>query len=331
MKTLEEKIFVVLQEEKRHYSAKSLSNGMLGSFNLQKGDGWAIAGQVPVLILNSPATTYINSINADLLFKLYASLNTTDRENFVKILLQQLDSKSSFALIAYLPFFVLHRVGEVIPAIQIANTNLVSNFGYDNLFAMLAKILHFEWSLFSEDDLDKLKEALQRNVYSIRERINSIELALLEKELDHVNQEINEDKEKLKKEFKRYSFPDDLTDTLNKIDEKFNSASDSFDYKGCMDLIRSFTERLYQSIAKVIDQEEKIKIDVKDSEKTAKYFKEKGLISHDQSEILTSLRHFLSNNASHRLKSHLEDARLSKNMTIEFSLYLIERMKSLQE
>jgi hypothetical protein len=91
-----------------------------------------------------------------------------------------------------------------------------------------------------------------------------------------------------------------------------------------MAAIRGLTERLFERVAKAIDPQSKI--DGKDSEKAAKFFKEKGLLSEDAAKLLTSLRHFLSNDGAHRLKSKPEDARLSKNITVELALYLLKRL-----
>lgn len=138
------------------------------------------------------------------------------------------------------------------------------------------------------------------------------------------NPEVNEDKEELKKEVSRFGFPADLSETLDKIDQKFSEAHDAFDFKGCLDLIRAFTERLYRSILDTYDSDGR-KIDEKDSEAVAKFLENKGLISDHFAAMIAQLRHFLSDQGSHRIKSREEDARLSKNMVIEMSLYLLRR------
>jgi hypothetical protein len=101
----------------------------------------------------------------------------------------------------------------------------------------------------------------------------------VEKRIDTgFNPQINEDKEELKKEVSRFGFPADLSETLDKIDLKFSQAHDAFDFKGCMDLIRAFTERLYRSILDSYGEKGK-KVDEKDSEKVAKFLEEQGLVS----------------------------------------------------
>ena len=44
--------------------------------------------------------------------------------------------------------------------------------------------------------------------------------------------------------------------------------------------------------------------------------------------MIAQQRHFLSDLGSHRIKSREEDARLSKNMVIEMSLYILRRFEN---
>lgn len=330
MQKLNDKINIVLNEEKRAYSANGRVRGGLGSFNIGVGGGWTTVGEVPRLISDAPSLDAINSPNATVLLKLYDSLNSSDKEEFTSILLSYLSKDSPYFDVAYLTFFVLHRAGNTIEAIEHARKNLKgdANHGFSNMLGMLSNIVQNEHAFIPEEILEKIKVAMEgedEHIFQLIEKINSAELANLVTKLEENNSEINEDKETLKKTFQKYNFPSDLSETLDKIDEKLNTARDKFDYKGCIDLIRSFTERFYQIIVIGLDKEVGNKMDGKDSEKVAKFLKEKDIISDDQGKILVSLRHFLSNFGSHRLKSRPEDARLSRNMAIEFSLYITRR------
>ena len=221
---------------------------------------------------------------------------------------------------------------------------------YFLLLIELSETLKYEWILFELPELkdlytwinqiltrgnplgdqirefSSLYEGESKIIYKLYRQTNTLiaNALILEIQLSF-NQEINKDEQVLKTGIARLGFPKDLSDTLDKIDQKINSAADDFDFKGCMDLIRSFTERFYQSIAIAINSAEGKKMDEKDSEKVANFFIREDLISDEQSKILASLRHFMSNLGSHRLKSKAEDARLSRNMTIEFSLYILKR------
>lgn len=226
---------------------------------------------------------------------------------------------------------------------------------YIDELTLLEELLRYEWKTLSIAEFKSLRnwiemyfqgknklgldrhkwETLYRKVtYILGKIIRQVNIVLtksLEKEIySGFNPEINEDEKKLKEEFNKYGFSIDLSESLEKIDQKFFSATDDFDFNGCMQLIRAFTERLFQSIAISLDSTEGKKMDEKDAEEVAKFFIRKGLISKDQGDILISLRHFLSNVGSHRLKSRIEDARLSRNLTTELSLYLIQRLRTIQ-
>lgn len=330
MQNLKDKINLVLSEEKRAYVANGRRGGGLGSFNIKIGGGWTTVGQVPKLILDNPNLSNINSQNSDILFRLFSSLSIKDKETFFEILLSYISKDSDYFNVSYLIFFVLHRLGKTLEALKQAQANLKgdADFGYSNMLGIFSKIIQNEHRFIAEKVLEETKAIIQNESepsFQLVEIINSAELAKLSISLETSNSEINEDKEILKTTFEKYNFPKDLSETLDKIDEKLTTAKDNFDYKGCMDLIRSFTERFYKTVSMEIDSESGSKMNEKDSEKVAKFFIEKKLISEEQGKILTSLRHFLSNLASHRLKARAEDARLSRNMAIEFCLYLAKR------
>jgi len=141
------------------------------------------------------------------------------------------------------------------------------------------------------------------------------------------NPEINEDEIKIKDEFTKFGFPVDLSQALDKVDQKFSSSKDAFDFKGTMDLLRSFTERLYRSILDQYGEDGK-KIKEQNSEAVSTFFINKGLVNEHFGKMISLQRHFISDLASHRLKSREEDARLSKNMVIEMSLYIMRRLQN---
>ncbi|MCG9479573.1 MAG: hypothetical protein K9H14_05105 [Actinomycetia bacterium] len=287
-----------------------------------------------------------------LLRKLFLNLSISDKTYFKNILLERL-TKSNF-VIGPTIFNTLIHIGSFDEAF-----NLIID-GYEDYnnklalkqFELLIHILKNEWNIFSTLQIERIynwfNDALDANnkigskyrkypsLYEdhikIWSKLFNQSNELLIKDLDShlesgIDLEINLDKKELTKEFRRFSFPDDLEETLEKIDKKLTVARDDFDHKNCIDLLRSFTERLYEQIAKTININKWRSGDEKNSDKVATLFKESGLISDDQAKLLSSLRHFLSNKGSHRLKSKREDARLSRNMTIEFSLYLIRLLE----
>lgn len=178
-------------------------------------------------------------------------------------------------------------------------------------------------------DYNNLNDTMAKEIiFGILKQTNHILVKDVRKRIElGFNPEINEDEKIIKDEISKFGFPQDLSEALNKIDEKLTSSRDAFDFKGTMDLLRSFTERLYRSVLDQYGDEGK-KIHEQDSEAVSKYFVKKGLVNEDFGKMIASQRHFISNTASHRLKSREEDARLSKNMVIEMSLYILRRLQN---
>ena len=286
---------------------------------------------------------------------LYLQLSIQDQSFFVEFLLKRIKgnfdyeiAKTAFNTLCHLGFF-----SKVFPLIKKEILKFTNARKYSVILNLYSEFLKYEWNNYSLDELRQIKlwveESFNENkaigkkielygyvdvknvFYKLARQINILlTKAFKDQIFSGYNPEINEDQKKLTQEFTRYGFSDDLNITLQKIDDKFTNASDNFDYKSCMDLIRSFTERLYQSISISIDNTLGRKVKVTDSEEVAKFFLSKNLLSRNQADLLVSLRHFLSNEASHKLKSKQEDARLTRNITVEYSLFLMKRLETRQ-
>lgn len=287
-----------------------------------------------------------------LLKKLFSNFSTSERTYLKTILLERLTNSNT--LIGSTIFNTLIHIGSFDEAFNLITDNYKSYNRKVELeqLKLLIVILKNEWNIFSIAQIEKIynwsNNSLDANnkigrdsrsypsLYKehnptwvkLFKQSNALLVEDLQSRLEGgIDLEIDLDKEELTKGFRRFGFTEDLEDTLEKIDKKLAVAEDDFDHKNCIDLLRSFSERLYEQIAKTARITRWKSGDEKDSEKVAALFKESGLLSDDQAKLLTSLRHFLSNEGSHRLKSKREDARLSRNMTIEFSLYLIRRLE----
>lgn len=293
----------------------------------------------------------INSIR-----KLYVQYSPSDKIQCKNYLLEFL-AEGNNILFSQIALNALVHLGAFDEALEIIRSKYISKIKfYSSLLETLGEILKNEWNIFTKEQIDKLyiwtgdildgKNALGKEfnewrnlykdsrevIYSLWRQLNIIKTKHLKEEIfSETSQEITSDQEALKLEFKRNNFPDHLSETLNKIDLKIATANDNFDYKGCMDLIRSFSEELFKHIAESLDPTDGRKINGKDSEEAAKFFVTKKLISPDQGKVLVALRHFLSNDGVHRLKSRPDDARLSRNMMIEIGLYLLLRLKDIKE
>ncbi len=307
------------------------------------------------VIKDTSTVTFVNN-QVNSLRKLYVQLSPKDKLSFIDDIQEYLDIRNNISTVLTVYNFLIHN-GQANIAFkslskEIRPYNYSSNFSL--VCSLISEIIKNEWIIVPKNQIEYLykwadntlngKNELGSNFRSLpsfyasaitqmrvlHRKLNIVKmLDLNERIFVGTNDEINTDEKALKNEFKKFNFPDDLSEALDKIDLKISTANDNFDFKGVIDLIRSFTERLFQHIAITIDGKNGRDIDVKNSEKVSKYFIEKQLISDDQGKMIVALRHFLSNEGVHRLKSRPDDARLSRNMTIEMALYLIFRLNDI--
>lgn len=294
----------------------------------------------------------VNSI-----IKSYVQFSPDDKKGCKEYLLIYLDNQSDpeASKIALMALIHLNFFDDVFQKISSDFKSYRQNNFYLPLLRTFGDILENEWNILTRPQTDifykwieetfesknDLGEELSnwpslckdtvKELSSIWRKLNIVKTRNLKEDIfSETSQEITSDKSALKLEFKRNNFPEYLNETIDKIDIKISTANDNFDFKGCMDLIRSFSESVFKYIAESLDSIEGKKINGMDSEEAAKFFVKKGLISDNQAKIITSLRHFISNEGVHRLKSRPDDARLSRNMMIELSLYLLLRLKDLK-
>lgn len=324
------------------------------SMNYERVDGIkAIFNSQGSIIVNKPEEYKFTNKHVILLKSLYLQLDLKTKKEFVTYLLKYIKSGNiSYGKTALNALIHIGEFTKSFKSIQNDFSKYTQEVFYSHIFIELTEIIEYEWNIFKPSEITEIASWIDKtinkknslgsemrnysNLYKnfipvfnrLCNQINQLNFDRLEKEIyEGFNPEINEDKEKLIIEFNKYDFPKDLAQTLDVIDQKISNASNGFDFKECMGHIRTFTERFYESIANSIDIENGKKINSIDSEEVAKFFIKKKLISEDQGKILTSLQHFLSNLGVHRLKSKAEDARLSRNMAIEFSLYLMRKIK----
>ena len=203
MEDIKYKIDIILNEERRAYSANGRRGGGLGSFNIKIGDGWRTEGEIPKIINTEIDTEAIKSPQAELLLKLYSTLNNKSKKIYLEYLLACLDKKSEFSDVAYLILYFLHRVGKTVDALKKSAEDLEGDgvHGFSNLIAMLAKIVYYEYLLIKKEDYRTIKDILLSSAeynFGLTEKINLAEMKIIETELsEDGNQKL---KHKLKDE-----------------------------------------------------------------------------------------------------------------------------------
>ncbi len=337
MEDLQQKIDIVLNEEKRAYAANGRRGGHLGSFNINIGDGWTDAypkaGAYPKLLVIPANLDAIQSPQATVLLKLYSSINSADKEQFKSILVSYLSKDTPFFDVAYLIFFVLHRIGATIDAIKQARSSLKgdSDHGFSNMLAMLAKIVVHEHSYISKDLYRQIKEAMQGETeYNFRlfEKINSAELELLKRDLADVNPEINKDREKVVNLWQEKFGSGEISSVINEIEEYFSGGDFSqTKFATCIDRVRILLVEALRNIATGISQKNgDKKIDNETDEHSVfDYLRSKKFLSDNEWQLVKALHGLASDKGAHKATALKEYARITKNMVYEILLLILSK------
>ncbi len=337
MEDLQQKIEIVLNEEKRAYQANGRISGHLGSFNIDIGDGYTDAypkvGSYPKLLAIPANLDAIQSPQATVLLKLYSSINSGEKEQFKGILLSYLSKDASFFDIAYLVFFVLHRIGSTVEAIKQARINLKgdSGHGFSNMLAMLAKIVVYEHSYISKGLYQQIKEAMQGETehnFRLFEKINSAELELLKRDLADVNPEINKDREKVINLWQEKFGSGEIPSVINEIEEYFSGGDfTQTKFATCIGRVRVLLVEALRSIASGISQKED---DKKINNKTDEhgvfdYLRSKKFLSDNEWQLIRALHGLASDKGVHEISALKEYARVTKNMVYEILLVILRK------
>lgn len=337
MEELQQKIDIILNEEKRAYAANGRKGGHLGSFNIDIGDGWTdtypTVGAYPKLLAIPANLDAIQSPQATVLLKLYSSIKSDEKEQFKSILLSYLSKDASFFDVAYLIFFVLHRIGATVESIGQARSHLKgdSYHGFSNMLAILAKIVVHEHSYISSDLYRKIKEVMQGETehnFRLFEKINSAELELLKKDLADVNPEINKDREKVVGLWQEKFGSGEIPSVINEIEEYFSGGDfTQTKFATCIGRVRVLLVEALRGIASGISQKEGDKKigDKTDEHSIFDYLRAKKFLSDNEWQLIRALHGLASDKGAHEISALKEYARVTKNMVYEILLVILRK------
>lgn len=327
-----------------------------GSYTLTNQDRVVWDGEVVINVVEEhPEDWELGNKQAKLLVKLYQQLTASEQKAMLKLLYEYFEDNYKYELVqtAVLVFVHTDNIKSLFYRV-VRNFNKYTQSGYMYVIAALNDAVEHQPNLFPEDIIEGLYDWVNDyfdgknklgtdrrewpNLYAnislvatkLRDKCNVIISRNFAVQIESAfNPELNVDEKKVIEAIELIGFPLDLVESLKHIDELVQNANTPMKYRDTMSAIRVFTERLYEKIAKELHKG--TKVDGKDSSKAAKLFREKKLISEDVASLMVSMRHFLSNDGVHRLKSRKEDSRIAKNITIELSLYLLTRLRELKD
>ncbi|HVL65709.1 MAG TPA: hypothetical protein VM364_00475 [Vicinamibacterales bacterium] len=180
---------------------------------------------------------------------------------------------------------------------------------------------------------DSPERRLRKAALQLRASLNLVEYVRLRQTLVvGENPEINTDREHLVSRYRELGLTGDVAGALDRIDRTFATAQDEFDFKAVMGQVRSVLEDVAASSARVEIATTGARATVADVaprfSECLRALKQTGLMSETESVALQKFHDFISVEGAHALSSAREQARLSKNMMIEWALLILTRVRS---
>jgi len=173
---------------------------------------------------------------------------------------------------------------------------------------------------------------VEQKVMFIRDQVNEIQHQRLSKELlENVNREINQDKDKVEEKISHFGFSEELSGSLDKVEEEYRKAGTKFDFKTCIDHSRSFLENLNIEVVPKIEAKSGVKFagDYSVATQVIDYFKRKDIkfLTEKEYAFYKATYDLASTTGVHRLVSRREFARICKNIVIELALLTLQRLE----
>jgi hypothetical protein len=176
-------------------------------------------------------------------------------------------------------------------------------------------------------------EPVEQVANYICEQVKRIQYLRLRKELrESENFEINQDRDKLFDNLSALGFSEKLTEFLKFAEAEFAKAKDAFDYKTCVDQIRSFFAELLNETAEKIATRRgetltSVKVDKKHPVEIRGYLERTKFFSEQFRKLADGLYAFMSDEGTHTLGATKDVARIARNIAIEIGLLVTKRLQ----
>jgi hypothetical protein len=144
--------------------------------------------------------------------------------------------------------------------------------------------------------------------------------------LEGLNLEVNQDKEVVESYLKAQGFSDALTESLNRADRIYQSASSGFDFKSCVGHLRSFMEKLHsEGLTKL--QAASAGATIERWGEGLKQLQQRGVLTKAEEAYAAALYTLLSDEGVHPIIAEKEYARLARNVVVEYALLFLRKLE----
>lgn len=146
--------------------------------------------------------------------------------------------------------------------------------------------------------------------------------------LQRLNLEVNQDKGAVEGFLQSLGFSGPLLDCLNEAERLYLGPASSFDLKSSMGHLRSFLEKLH------VEAVERLESKTRATDQppltwgaSLKYLRNGSVLSVPEERLAADLYTLISDEAVHPLMAGQEDARLARNMVIEYALMFLRKLQ----
>jgi hypothetical protein len=176
----------------------------------------------------------------------------------------------------------------------------------------------------------EMREELTAAVRDVKEECRKAAYLLLKNSLlEGINNEVNQDKQAVESHLQTLGFSSALRDSLNEAERLYREQGSAFSLKSSMGHLRSFLENLHAEKIPALHAKYGGELAIKWGAWLG-YLRKNGVISQAQESLASSLYTFISDQAVHPLVAEREDARLARNMVIEYALLFLKEIEKLQ-
>jgi len=353
--TLEKNILLVLQNEERFL----VKNHREDRYYFDSSSEYS--GALLIKKEKKPnMSCWLHCPNLIRMLKLFEKVKSQEelREFFVRYMLKFCNILSPLVIgesddtLQYLPYEFLIRIGELnVLSNYIENDIRLHSDHYVPFHKIILSILSNEANLFSKEDILNLKDFFQtmlvfmaeaktgsrvveKLIDSILDKINDIEISILDHELEDINPQINVDSVKVEEKIRLFGFKEDLITALNKFQEYYSDTTkDEFDFSAAIGKLREFISKLIFEVAN------KIQSIAKDSFPTEaetpignmRIYLKRQLDLGTENKLIDGLIELVNKEGSHTLISGKEHFRLTRNITIELALLILSKLEKFNE
>ena len=241
-----------------------------------------------------------------------------------------------------------------------------------NTLPALSDILRYDHSFIHDDELDYLSQQLRHSLephrpkatverdrrgttihnYSLDESRRLQTFTPVEEAVEYIigqvtriqylrlrrglreseNFEVHQDRDRLVDNLGALGFSNKLTEFLKFSEVEFAKANDAFDYKTCVDQVRSFFAELLNETAEKIATRRgetlaEAKVDSKYPAEVRGYLQKTDFFSEPFKKLVDGLYAFMSDEGTHTLGATKDVARIARNIAIEIGLLITKRLQ----